>query len=434
MNRKRLCICFAALFGVAGLALRAAAQEPEKLTLKSAVTLALQNSRDLALARVQYNVAQNVAGVDRAEFRPNLYTGSGIAYSNGFPETPGGAAPSVFSLSYTQTLFNLPLRGQLHADEDRAQSQRLEMERMRGVVIVRTASDYLELAKIRHTLDLLRAESASAQKILEVTRERAGAGYELAIEVTKGELTLARIAHRVIQLEGRDAVLSEQLRDLTGLPADQRVEVSAEEEFTAGLEQSAGQLMDMALASDPALKQAENERLARQHILKGERGGYWPTVSLVGEYSVLSKINNYQEFFKTFQRNNVNVGLQVQIPIFSARTNANVALAKSQLDAAELALISKRKDLRWDVEQKIHGARELDAAREVARLELKVAQESLSMVQARFDDGRAGLRDLEQARLEESEKWVSFLDADFAREQGQLLLLQSTGQLARVFQ
>jgi outer membrane protein len=434
MNEKRLCLWCAALFVVPWLALRSAAQEPEKLTLKSAVTLALQNSRDLALARVQYNVSQNIAGVDRAEFRPNLYTGSGVAYSNGFPETPGGAAPSVFSLSYTQTLFNLPLRGQLHADEDRAQNQRLELERMRGVVIVRAASDYLELAKIRHTLDLMRAERASAQRILEVTRERAGAGFELAIEVTKGELTLARIEHRVIQLEGRDDVLSEQLRDLTGLPADQKVEVSAEEELPAGVEQSAGQLMDLALASDPLLKEAENERLARQHVLKGERGGYWPTVSLVGEYSVLSRINNYDQFFKKFQRNNVNIGLQVQIPIFAARTNASVALAKSQLDAAEMALISKRRDLRWGVEQKIRGARELDAAREVARLELKVAQESLGMVQARFDEGRAGLRDLEQARLDESEKWILFLDADFAWEQGQLLLLQSTGQLARVFQ
>jgi hypothetical protein len=36
--------------------------------------------------------------------------------------------------------------------------------------------------------------------------------------------------------------------------------------------------------------------------------------------------------------------------------------------------------------------------------------------------------------LTESEKWVEFLDADFARKQGQLTLLQSTGQLAQVFQ
>ena len=39
------------------LAAPVGAQESEKLTLRSAVTLALQNSREVKLAQVQYNVA-----------------------------------------------------------------------------------------------------------------------------------------------------------------------------------------------------------------------------------------------------------------------------------------------------------------------------------------------------------------------------------------
>src|SRR5580698_11079398 len=64
------------------------AQEPDAtavLTLKRAVALAIQHSRDIALARVQYSIAQSEAGVNRADFRPNLYTGSGAAYTSGFP-------------------------------------------------------------------------------------------------------------------------------------------------------------------------------------------------------------------------------------------------------------------------------------------------------------------------------------------------------------
>ena len=99
---------------------RAQGQDSDKLTLRQAVTMAMQNSRDIALARMQYTVALNAAGVDRADFRPNLYTGSGAAYTSGFPSTVGGQAPSIFNLSYTQSVFNLPLRGQLKAAEDRA--------------------------------------------------------------------------------------------------------------------------------------------------------------------------------------------------------------------------------------------------------------------------------------------------------------------------
>jgi outer membrane protein len=424
---------------IAGLSLWSASvrgqesDKPEVLTLKRAVTLALQNSRDLALARVQYTVARNAAGVSRAEFHPNLYTGSGAAYTSGFPSTPGGQAPSVFNLAYDQAIFNAPLRGQLRAAEDRAENLRLEVDRTRDDVIVRTATAYLELAKVRHSLELLRAERVSQQKILDLIRDRAAAGLELPIEITRGELTLARIEQHVVQLEGRYQIVSEQLRIMAGLPASQALEVEPEE-LPAMPEQGAGELMEAAVQNSLLVKEAENERSAREHILKGERGSYWPSVNVIGQYAVLSKFNNYTDFYKTFRRNNVTAGVEVKIPIFSAKTSANVTLARSQLTEAELALGNRRQDVRLEVQQRLQNVRELDAGREVSRLDLKLAQETLAIFQEKYNQGRATIRELEQARLEESDKWVAFLDADFARQKEQLSLLETTGQLSRVFQ
>ncbi len=190
----------------------------------------------------------------------------------------------------------------------------------------------------------------------------------------------------------------------------------------------------MAIQNDRSVAEAENERAAREHLLKGARWSYFPTVNVVGQYSILSKFNNYDEFYKHFERNNVNVGVQVTIPIFAAKTSANVALARSQLSEAELLLGNKRQQVRFDVQQKARSVRELDASREVARLDLQLAQETLQLDQAKFDQNRTTLQDIEQARLDENDKWVAFLDADFARQQAQLTLLQATGQLAKVFQ
>jgi outer membrane protein TolC len=78
--------------------------------------------------------------------------------------------------------------------------------------------------------------------------------------------------------------------------------------------------------------------------------------------------------------------------------------------------------------------RELSATREVARLDLKLAQQTLEVSQAKFEQGGLTLRDIEQSRLDETDKWVAFLDSDFALKQGQLTLLEATGQLAKVFQ
>lgn len=411
----------------------ALAQEAEKLTLRQAVALALQNSPDLALARVQQTVAEKAAGLERSSFLPSFYTGSGAAYTNGFPQTPGGAPPTPFNVSYVQTIFNPPLRGEVRAAEQRVEIKRVEVDRTRDAVILRTVSAYLELAKVRHSLELRRRQRQSAQKILDITGERASEGLDLPIEVTRARLSAARIEQRIAQLEGREEVLEEQLRSLTGVSRGQRLEVEAEE-LPPGPEQPMRELIETAMARNPELKQAEYERRAREFRLKGERGGYWPSIDLVGEYAVFSRVNNFDEFFRTFQRHNLNLGVEIRIPIFSSRTAAAVSLARSELNAAEIEVRRKRSDLEIEVRRQARRTRELDAAREVARLELQLAQENLAVLQARFQEGRTSLRDLEKARLEESDKWMAFLDADYERQQAQLELLQTTGQLARLFQ
>jgi outer membrane protein TolC len=419
---------------------QSAAASSETLTLQQAVTLALQNSRDVKLAQVQYNVALGEVGVDRAAFRPNLYTGSGAAYTHGFPSLPGGNAPAVFQMDYTQTLFNPLLKGEQHAAEDRAKNQRLQLDRTRDDVIVRAATAYLDLAKVRHSLDLMRSEQASGAKILEAIRERLAADQELPIEVTRSQLALARVQERVVKLENREGELDAQLRDLAGIPDSQSIRVETDEPaFSAELAadvaavRAESEMVDLAMKNDRSIEEADNERMAREQLLRGAKLSYWPTVDLVGEYSILSKFNNYGEFYKKFERNNVNIGVQVTIPLFAAKTSANVALAKSQLTAAELTLGNKRQEVRLDVLLKARSVREVDASLEVARLDLQLAQETLQLAQARFDQGRVTLQEIEQAHVDENDKWMAFLDADFARQHAQLTLLQATGQLAKVF-
>lgn len=435
MSRKRLRKSSATLLAllVLGAVLPARAQEDQKLSMREAVALALQNSRDLALARVQYTVALNEAGVDRSAFRPNLYTGSGAAYTYGFP-TIGGGPPAVFQLNYNQAIFDPVLKAQQQAAEDHAKNMKLEIDRARDDVIVRTAVAYLELAEVRHSLELLRKEQVSAEKILGVTRDRVAANQELAIEVTRSELTAARVQQRIIKLESRDETLTQRIRDLTGVSDNQSIEVdSGEPSFATDLQET--ELANLAIQSDRGIQEAENDRLARQHILRGAKLSYWPTLSVIGQYSVLSNFNNYTKYYSgQYQANNFAVGVQVSIPLFSARTRANVTLAKSELQLSELSLGNKRQEVRQDVLQKQRDVRELQATYEVARLDLKLAQETVELTQAKFDQGGATLRDIEQVRLDESDKWVAFLDADFARQRSQLTLLQATGQLAKVFQ
>src|ERR1700683_20475 len=418
------------------LATACAAQQPEpaaRLTLKQAVQLAIQNSREIQAARLQTVVAQKTVGVDRSVFLPNLYTGSGYEYTSGFPLAPGGSLPTLFELAYNQSLYDPLAKGHVRADRERETERNINVDAVRDSVIAHTAASYFELSKVRHSLELLRKGRESAQKIVDATRDRVTAGYELPIEQTRAELSAAKIEQRIAQQENRSDELESQFRDSLGLAPDQPIEL-VDQDLPASAEQPADALVSEAISNDPGLKQAEAEQRAAEYILKGTRGSLWPSIGLVGNYSVLSDTNNFSEFFNKFQRNNVNAGVQIQIPIFAAKTHAAISEAQAEANAAALEVRSRRSQLALSVRAQARKVREVELNQDVARLELKLAQQSQGVIQAQFDQGRATLSELEQAQLDENDKWLAFLDAGFARQQAELALLQATGQVNRILQ
>jgi len=370
-------IAFMAAAVVAQEAPRTASSSPVVLTLKHSIELALQNSQDIQLAKIQARVADNTANLTKSEFRPNLYVGSGAGYTYGIPSTPGGQAPSVFNVTYSQQLLNEPLRGLEKEQAEQSRAQRVLLDQARGMVMARVASAYLELVKVRHSLELLRKEKDSAEKILQVTQERQGEGFELPVEVTKAQLTRAQVVQRILQLEGRQDELEVFLRSQLGLEAEQTIEVTAED-LPGSAEQEGANLIAMASQSSPSLLLAESDVKGKELRLVGEKRGNWPTVQLVSLYQVLAKFNNYTQFLNNpnnFRYNNLNAGVNIQMPVFSSKTRANIALAEANLDVAKLNLANKRTQVSADVRQKSRKVQQADAAKEVARLELQLATE-----------------------------------------------------------
>jgi outer membrane protein TolC len=410
-----------------------AAPPPALLTLKRTIELALQNSKDIQVAKIQESIADRAAMITKAQFLPNVYAGSGAGYTYGIPETPGGRAPALFNVTYTEQVFNEPLRGQGKEQQEQVRAQKAILEDARSSVIVRTASAYLELVKVRHSADLLKKEQESAEKILGVVQQRASEGFELPVEVTRAQLTRAQIAQRLLQLQGREDELETFLRGQCGLAPEQPIEVTAED-LPGAAEQEGANLIALAMQNNIELRLAQSDVRAKQFRLTGEKRGYWPTLELVSVYSLLAKFNNYDQYFNHFQRNNYNLGIQAQFPIFSATTKANVALAQTNLMASKASLTNKQNQVSADVRRMTRHVRETDAGKEVARLELQLVQQDLAQLQARFDEGKVTLQEVEKVRLNENEKWMALLDATFQRQQAQLDLLKTAGQLDKVLQ
>src|SRR5256886_6647995 len=264
---------------------------PVAMKRKSVIELALQNSKESQVAKIQASVADHAAQITRAQFMPNLYAGSGAGYTYGIPETPGGRAPSIFNVSYTEQVLNEPLRGQAKETQEQAKAQKIVLEDAKNSVITRTAMAYLELGKVRHSLELLRKEQQSAEKILQVTQERQGEGYDLPVEVTKAQLAKLQVVQRILQIEGREDELEVFLRYQLGLSETQSIEVTPEG-LPGEAEQAGDNLVAMAITRNAGVQLAWSRPRTQQVRVKGEKRGSWPTLELVSGYSVLAKFNH----------------------------------------------------------------------------------------------------------------------------------------------
>jgi hypothetical protein len=138
----------------------------------------------------------------------------------------------------------------------------------------------------------------------------------------------------------------------------------------------------------------------------------------VSIYSVLAKYNfqNYTNIVQNFRYNNLNAGVNINMPIFSSKTRASIALAQANLDASKINLSNTRTQVSAEVRQRSRKVQQTEAAKEVARLELQLVQQNVAVLQSQFGEGKANLRDMERARLDENEKWMAYLDANFRRQ------------------
>src|SRR5262245_58427600 len=80
--------------------------EVRPMTLRQAVSLAVRQNPDVALARLDEESARLAVRITHDPFTPRITAGSGLAYSSGFPMSIEGSAPSIVQARATQFIFN----------------------------------------------------------------------------------------------------------------------------------------------------------------------------------------------------------------------------------------------------------------------------------------------------------------------------------------
>src|SRR3984957_18380238 len=127
----------------------------EPITLHRAVELALKHATTIGIASADQQHASASYRELRNSYIPQLNAGAGIGWSDGFPLSLEGAAPSLFNVTAQSALINPALRDFIHAAQADVKAGNLRTQDQRDQVVQDTVLSYTELAKWEKRLNSL---------------------------------------------------------------------------------------------------------------------------------------------------------------------------------------------------------------------------------------------------------------------------------------
>ena len=401
----------------------------EPLPLQRAVQLALSHSTATGAASADEQRAFASYHEARNQYLPQVILGSGLGASWGFPLSLEGSAPSIINVNAQSALFNPALRDFVRAAKTDWKSSGMQTKDQRNQVIQDTVLSYAELSKWDALQSHLREEHAATLKMEEVVNERVQEGIDSSLARNKARLSTARVRMRMAEAQGAVDVLRNRLSQMTGIPASSIETIPGSIPSLPEVKQE-DNLVGQALEASPSVKAAEHHATAQSFRARGEHRAMWPAVDFAGQYALLSRYNNYDEFYKSFDRHNATLGVAIRFPFLSPSQHAHAAAAdaealraKKDAEAAKNRVSEETLKLQRAVEQ-------LSAAHEVADLEYQVAQSSLEASQVRMDAGTATLHDVEDARVQANERYNALQDTSFELQKARITLLRATDELA----
>lgn len=424
----RVCIPFIGLFVMTSVA---AGQE--ELTFRRAVELALVHSDEMTLSQADEQRAYQTYREARASYVPEVAVGSDVGYAHGFPLSLEGSAPTLFSVTSQSSIWNSAQRefvGVSKADWRASKSQGRDQ---RTQVIMDASVTYIDLNRWESRLPILRTEMSVAENMEYAAAERVKEGIDKGIERTKAQLVEAQVRMQLAEAEGAADILRTRLSQLTGQPPN-AIKTVRESIPILRKDSSDDETVSRVVHSSPAVESAEQAAAAKQLRAKGEHKALYPTADFAAQYGLINtSLTNFEQFFvpHSFQPHNITVGLVLRFPFFDTSQRARAAAADAEAIRSRKEVEQIKNKVALDGLRLQHNVEQLVAARDVADLRYKLAENEVEAAQARMDAESGTQRELQESAIRAGERTLERINTDFELQRAQVQLLRITDQLER---
>lgn len=403
--------------------------EIHTLTLKQAIDLALRQNPDLAIARLDEQKSLLAVRVARDPFVPKIYGGSGLAYTSGFPTSIEGSAPSIFQARTNMAIYNRYQSFQVAQASENAHSAQIDVQARGDDIAYRTALLFLDVEQAQRSAGMFDKQIESMQKLLDSVLARVNEGSELPLQSKRAELNLQKVRQRYEILKSNREYAETSLAMVLGFPSTDRVRAVLEERPPFELPATPEESAEAALKNSKEVRRLESSMLAKGLEVRAQRALRIPQVDLVAQYSLFAK-HNYEDFFPRFSRHNGQLGVSITVPLLVGSAAGGLAAqAEREILKLRIQMTMTRNRISFETNKSFQEVKNAETAGQIAKLDLEVSREDISVLLAQYSEGRVPMSRVEQARLDENEKWIAFYETQQMIERARLSLLRQTGRL-----
>jgi outer membrane protein TolC len=125
----------------------------------------------------------------------------------------------------------------------------------------------------------------------------------------------------------------------------------------------------------------------------------------------------------------VTAGIAIRFPFFNPVQRAAADVAKADAVKSRKEAQGVREQVSTETLKLQRSVQQLAAAREVAQLEHQLAQADIETAHAKIESGQASIKEEENARVAEHERYTAYLNSSFELDRAQIQLMRQTGGL-----
>lgn len=417
------------------------------LTLKDAITYALENKADARKAKLSVQNSEHQIAEVRSRALPQINATGNLMYNAILQESalpgeffgqPGTTILVPFGQKWmaiggvhlTQNLFDYSVFTGLKAARTTREFYQINEQLTQEQVIEAVAKSYYQFFITQQKLSTIIETLENTEKVQNSVQGLFDNGLAKKVDLDRIKVTVVNLNSTKLQLQNAVKLQENALKFIIGMPMNMEV-ILEEENFEV-----APAMLDtpnVKLLTEYQLLESQKELLVynKQSIV----AGYYPTLSLSGNY-------NYQGLGRKFPLSNAKpadgvfwtdyatVGLNLNIPIFSGfATRSRVRMAQNQLDVleedmkeAELALNYSFENARTQINNSIITI-------ESQKENVTLAQEVLDNTQNNYMNGLASLTDLLEAENALADAKNNYSNALMEYKVAEIELIKSKGQL-----